>query len=368
LPMAMKSAMATRSTLLVLLVALVSPLEGTRLRTKQAEQETSFEQEQMMRQHEMLVQKLSRGLHLPSFFSGANATARVAEAPSSGGCVPQCTWECQTPKCNQACTPKCQPPRCETRCAKADTSSCQMACEEQPHCAVVCPKNPADGTECSTTCTKPLCHLSCPGVQPCKSVCEHPKCEWECSAPTSCPKPVCQMKCSTPASCGKSVTYHEELPPPAEDETSLSSAFGQVPVAAVRKDTAVLSAKEPAVATTVAPPVLPAIATTVAPPVLPAIAAASTKAPVVTTSAKPAPAKLTTVPQVMVKTQAVTTTAAPVVATTVKVTSPPTTQPQEKVFRLSLFPTQDDAKKPELFSSSQVSGSVVDGFMQTLLR
>jgi len=180
------------------------------------------------------------------------------------------------------------------------------------------------------------------------------------------------MKCSTPASCGKSVTYHEELPPPAEDETSLSSAFGQVPVAAVRKDTAVLSAKEPAVATTVAPPALPAIAMPNRTNEATLKAAASTtshvKAPVVTTSAKPAPAELTTTPQVMVKTQAVTTTAAPVVATTVKVTSPPTTQPQEKVFRLSLFPAQDDAKKPELLSSSQVSGSVVDGFMQTLLR
>jgi len=170
------------------------------------------------------------------------------------------------------------------------------------------------------------------------------------------------------------VTYHEELPPPAPHETLLSAAFGQVPVAAVTKETAVLSAKLPpaAVAQALKVATVPAAkavaanrtvskpAEAVAPKRPVEVAPTTTLLPkvvVATTSAAATTAKVVTV-----TTQKVTpTTVAPPVVTTAKA--------KEKVFRLSLFPSQeDDAKQPTLLPSSDVSSSVVDGFMQSLLR
>merc|ERR1719386_388062 len=98
-----------------------------------------------------------------------------------------------------------------------------MECDE-PHCAVVCPHASCPSetcAECQTTCSEPMCKLQCPHTQPCHNVCEHPSCEWKCSAPTSCPAPQCHMVCETPKNCMGS-TY-EKLPPLSPGEMSVKS-------------------------------------------------------------------------------------------------------------------------------------------------
>mmetsp|Transcript_35510 Transcript_35510/g.80098 ORF Transcript_35510/g.80098 Transcript_35510/m.80098 type:complete len:585 (-) Transcript_35510:68-1822(-) len=146
--------------------------------------------------------------------------------PQPDECTPQCTWKCETPKCDEVCEPICKAPRCETRCQGADFSSCAMDCEE-PHCAVVCPHKtcPTGGCPmCATTCSEPTCKLKCPGEQNCYSVCEQPDCEWKCTPPQDCPAPSCHMVCEQPHNCAGG-TYRE-LPPVQPWETTVDQFVG----------------------------------------------------------------------------------------------------------------------------------------------
>lgn len=124
-------------------------------------------------------------------------------APDHSQCHPKCTYTCTNPTCEEVCEAQCESPKCETRCGGSDLSACFMQCG-QPHCAVVCPKNPCAGAacpSCRTQCSDPMCMLQCPKAQPCHNVCEQPKCSWKCRAPDSCPKPVCNMTCDAPSTC-----------------------------------------------------------------------------------------------------------------------------------------------------------------------
>jgi len=151
------------------------------------------------------------------------ASSGFTHGPEHSACTPQCTWQCDTPQCDQVCEPQCQPPRCETRCIGLDTSGCVMECDE-PHCAVACNGNqcPSGGcASCQATCSEPMCKLRCPNTQPCRNICEEPSCEWHCRAPDECPAPQCHMVCEAPPQCLGS-TY-QQLPPLAPGETSVQS-------------------------------------------------------------------------------------------------------------------------------------------------
>jgi len=137
-------------------------------------------------------------------------------------CTPQCKWQCETPKCNEVCTPLCQSPVCQTRCSGYDLSGCKIQCNK-PQCAVICPEHscPAGGCPmCTTKCSEPMCSLKCPSRQPCRNLCENPRCDWQCKAPTDCPKPKCHMVCETPG-CVHS-TY-QQLPPLLPGESAVQS-------------------------------------------------------------------------------------------------------------------------------------------------
>lgn len=148
----------------------------------------------------------------------------VSSTPSISSCTPQCTWACDSPKCDEVCTPKCKPPVCETRCPNTpDLSQCCIECD-QPQCSVQCPASACPNMgcpQCTTSCSEPHCKLTCSGEQSCQTVCEHPDCEWECSAPTDCPAPKCQMMCEQPPDCMGS-TY-QQLPPLQSGEMSVQS-------------------------------------------------------------------------------------------------------------------------------------------------
>lgn len=149
--------------------------------------------------------------------------ATAAYGPEHSSCTPQCTWQCETPKCDEVCEPTCEPPRCETRCAAADLSNCVMECDE-PHCAVTCNRNqcPSGGCpSCVSSCSEPMCKLRCPSAQPCRNVCEVPRCEWHCHAPELCPEPTCHMVCESPPNCHGD-TY-QQLPPLSPGEMSVRS-------------------------------------------------------------------------------------------------------------------------------------------------
>mmetsp|Transcript_27338 Transcript_27338/g.69147 ORF Transcript_27338/g.69147 Transcript_27338/m.69147 type:complete len:270 (-) Transcript_27338:71-880(-) len=162
--------------------------------------------------------------------------ALAAAPPKVGPCVPQCTWECETSKCDQVCEPVCQAPRCETRCTDPDYSSCTRCCGES-QCSVLCPKTACAGqdcAECKTSCSEPICLLKCPGLQPCHNVCEHPKCEWRCNKPQECPPPQCRMVCDEPKNCPYT-KFHYELPPRKDGEVAINAfrSQGDTPLATV---------------------------------------------------------------------------------------------------------------------------------------
>jgi hypothetical protein len=150
-------------------------------------------------------------------------TFSKGDATHSGDCAPQCTWKCDSPKCDEVCTPVCRAPRCETRCVGADLSTCTMDCGKA-HCAVVCPQRPCPKggscPKCTTVCGEPVCKLRCTGKQPCHNVCEEPDCEWKCHAPAQCPTPRCHMVCEKMA-CATS-TY-QQLPPLRPGETAVET-------------------------------------------------------------------------------------------------------------------------------------------------
>lgn len=158
--------------------------------------------------------------------ASAIAASNQSDPSELEGCVPQCSWQCESPKCDQVCEPECQPARCETRCQAADTSSCKMKCDV-PQCAVVCPQRECAAKtgacdSCRTQCSEPMCMLSCPGVQPCTNVCEQPICDWRCREPTVCAKPLCRMVCDAPRSCSRT-SFHATLPPKKDDEIAVQS-------------------------------------------------------------------------------------------------------------------------------------------------
>lgn len=146
-----------------------------------------------------------------------------------GSCEPQCTWKCQTQKCDQACAPQCDEPVCTTRCKGFNTESCKMQCG-QPSCVVVCPKFFCPGQhcpKCKTKCGEPTCNMVCgKDEQPCRHVCAEPKCKWQCSKPTDCPKPKCKMDCEKPKGCIDSSEMVKQLPPlqPGEMEATTAPA------------------------------------------------------------------------------------------------------------------------------------------------
>merc|ERR1712137_660991 len=57
-------------------------------------------------------------------------------------------------------------------------------------------------------------------MQPCRNVCEIPRCDWHCSEPLDCPEPRCHMVCEPPKQC-QHTTYHEHLPPKLAHETAV---------------------------------------------------------------------------------------------------------------------------------------------------
>lgn len=157
--------------------------------------------------------------------------------PQHGGsCTPQCTWSCDTPKCDELCEPICQAPKCETRCPGMSTKGCSMECTK-PHCAVVCSKSIcAKGgcPSCTTKCGQPQCKLQCPKSQSCKNVCEQPQCEWKCKAPLDCPKPKCKMVCETPKKCLTS-SFAQKLPSLSAGQIAVQSFTAPVPAASNHK-------------------------------------------------------------------------------------------------------------------------------------
>jgi len=149
----------------------------------------------------------------------------VEVAQDDASCVPQCKWRCTEPRCSEVCEPVCHAPRCETRCAASkDLSSCTEDCET-PQCTLLCPPTPCaarDCASCRTSCAEPMCFLKCPGMQPCRNVCETPKCDWHCREPDECAKPTCQLECEPPKGC-EHTTYHTQLPPRLANETSVAA-------------------------------------------------------------------------------------------------------------------------------------------------
>lgn len=182
----------------------------------------------------------THGSHVPS--NEIEEELHPTYATASSDCTPKCMWSCESVKCDEVCTPECQPPRCETRCASADLSGCAMECEE-PHCAVVCPERQCPSQSCSSctsTCTDPVCKLRCPKKQPCHNVCEHPSCEWKCSAPSECPAPRCHMVCESPKNCMGS-TYRS-LPPLVPGEIAVQSFAAPTNDAALNQNSINVSA------------------------------------------------------------------------------------------------------------------------------
>lgn len=152
------------------------------------------------------------------------ASPCASPMPSTTHCTPQCMWKCsESPKCDQQCSPVCDAPVCQTRCAATDLSNCAMNCTT-PQCTVICPERSCptgDCPQCTTQCSEPVCKLQCPQTQPCRSVCEQPRCTWSCRAPTSCAKPTCSMVCETPRTCSGS-TY-VAMPPLSPGEVAVDS-------------------------------------------------------------------------------------------------------------------------------------------------
>lgn len=130
-------------------------------------------------------------------------------------CTPQCSWQCESVKCDQVCRAVCKAPHCETRCKAFNTSGCHMDCAE-PNCAVICPKRDCPGgscPQCYTACSKAVCKMRCDDSnQPCRNVCLKPECKWECHAREDCPRPSCSMICESPKDCPELVDS-EHLPP-----------------------------------------------------------------------------------------------------------------------------------------------------------
>jgi len=171
--------------------------------------------------HGMTHSIASRAADLSNFSA---AMSYLNSQPEDGGCMPVCTWKCDTPTCAQVCEPKCDAPKCESRCSM-DTSSCAFNCQE-PSCALVCPEAPCAGKDpcpkCQAVCGEPVCTLDCPGHQPCSTVCEEPQCSYDCKKPDSCPEPKCNLECEKPAAC-KDFQVSKELPPARPGETTVVS-------------------------------------------------------------------------------------------------------------------------------------------------
>eukprot|EP00746_Dinoflagellata_sp_MGD_P003566 gnl/MRDRNA2_/MRDRNA2_106911_c0_seq1.p1 gnl/MRDRNA2_/MRDRNA2_106911_c0~~gnl/MRDRNA2_/MRDRNA2_106911_c0_seq1.p1 ORF type:complete len:305 (+),score=45.75 gnl/MRDRNA2_/MRDRNA2_106911_c0_seq1:72-986(+) len=169
----------------------------------------------------------SMASHAAGLSNYSAALAYLDNQPDDGGCMPVCTWKCDTPSCAQLCEPKCDAPRCESRCSM-DASSCTFNCQE-PSCALVCPETPcvagqAPCPKCQAVCGEPVCTLDCPGHQPCSTVCEEPTCSYECRKPDTCPEPKCTLVCDKPAGC-QDFQVTKQLPPPRPGETTVAS-FG----------------------------------------------------------------------------------------------------------------------------------------------
>jgi len=59
-------------------------------------------------------------------------------------------------------------------------------------------------------------------MQPCRNVCELPKCDWQCKEPQHCPAPLCKMVCEPPRNCPHT-SYHQLLPPKWDNETAVQA-------------------------------------------------------------------------------------------------------------------------------------------------
>jgi len=59
-------------------------------------------------------------------------------------------------------------------------------------------------------------------MQPCRNVCELPKCDWHCKEPQHCPAPLCKMVCEPPRNCPHT-SYHQLLPPKWDNETAVQA-------------------------------------------------------------------------------------------------------------------------------------------------
>lgn len=170
--------------------------------------------------HQQNSSSVSPARHQDLGVASTQPQAAAMYGPVHHDCTPQCTYKCESPKCNEVCTPVCQAPVCQTRCAGADLSACHMQCGK-PQCSVLCPKEPLGSQACKTQCSEPMCMLQCPKAQPCHNVCEHPQCDWKCSAPTECPKPKCRMECESPQKCIG--TTYRQLPPLQVGESLVQS-------------------------------------------------------------------------------------------------------------------------------------------------
>mmetsp|Transcript_9664 Transcript_9664/g.21552 ORF Transcript_9664/g.21552 Transcript_9664/m.21552 type:complete len:830 (-) Transcript_9664:123-2612(-) len=208
-------------------------LESSRLRGASPAVEGSRHGLALMQQSRMADTTLLQANQTPSPY-----------APQST-CTPQCTWKCDTPKCDEVCEPRCEQPRCETRCSSWNLDQCVMECD-RPTCTVFCPRRACalqNCPTCTSECSEPTCKLQCPQSQPCRNVCAVPKCDWNCRAPTDCPQPNCAMVCEQPTGCMGSV--HEDLPPLSYGETSVQSFAAPISLRQVSASQPVASTSSP---------------------------------------------------------------------------------------------------------------------------
>lgn len=169
---------------------------------------------------------------------------------------PECSWECDHPKCKQVCQPVCQQSKCETRCSVCQDKP-QYVCEK-PKCTTVCDcpaSTPKDKcASCQTHCLEPACQMvPCPPK--CHTVCQRPDCEYHCHKPDVCPQPSCNMVCEHQEPCN--MTYHGTMPSIQPGEVVVHGFTGPAPKSFD-------AAPAPSQATLAMPP-MPAMPVTAAP-------------------------------------------------------------------------------------------------------
>lgn len=110
--------------------------------------------------------------------------------------IPQCSYECDSQKCDAICSPKCSQIDCTVICNPEDVPG---VCNN-PNCDIEFASNQNFLEQCPLA--EILCEeLSCnPIDRPCEIVCQEIQCSWDCQKPSLCPLPFCTLECKR-ASC-----------------------------------------------------------------------------------------------------------------------------------------------------------------------